>query len=98
MYEALSRSTSSSLKPKTLVEGPLDGSHTVYDLPCSTTGVPVVLLSDVIEVLLRCCQATVRTSSTIIYICIFFARFGAAKLPRHDKFINLALRGNMYLS
>ena len=41
--EAFRRSTSSSLKPKTLV-GPFDGSRTVYRPP----------LSDAIKVLLRC--------------------------------------------
>ena len=33
VYEAFHRSTSSSLKPKTLVEGPFDGSRTVYRPP-----------------------------------------------------------------
>ena len=33
VYEAFHRSTLSSLKPKTLVEGPFDGLRTVYCLP-----------------------------------------------------------------
>ena len=33
VYEAFRRSISSSLKRKTLVEGPFDGSHTVYRPP-----------------------------------------------------------------
>ena len=52
-------------------------------LPCCTKGVPIILLFDVIEALLRCCQATAPTSSTIcVYlymnINIFFARMRAA--------------------
>ena len=33
VYETFRRSTSSSLKPKTLVEGPFNGSRTVYRPP-----------------------------------------------------------------
>ena len=74
VYEAFRCSTSSSLKPKTLVEAPFGGLRTVYRPPSLFTmlyqGVPIILLSDVIEDLLHCCQATARTSATI-YINIY---------------------------
>ena len=37
----------------------------------STARAPTILLPDVIEALLRCCHATVRTSSADIYIYIY---------------------------
>ena len=50
-------------------------------LSCSTTGVPIIPLSDIIETLLRCCQATAQTSSTIhththtyIYVYMYIYR------------------------
>ena len=61
-------------------------------LPCSTTGVP---LSDIFEALLRCCQETARTSSTIhIYGYKYIFRSNSRGLAtRHDKLINLATLG-----
>ena len=53
-------------------------------LSCSTTSVPIVLLSDVIEALLRCCQATARTFLTI-YIYIYIRTYELVTLKKTTK-------------
>ena len=78
MYEAFRRFTLSSLKPKTLVEGPFNGSRTVYRLPSLFTMLYHRRSHHCLTSLKLCCAVPMFPSNRtdiVNYIYIYMAMY-----------------------